>query len=96
MKCKSPLWLRRGFTQMLTSLVHELTKLPLASTPKHITMVLCPFLGPIVGFLFSHILMGKYVKVLVDMVSSVLNIVPLNPTLNVMLYKKKLAMRVVR
>jgi hypothetical protein len=102
MKGKSPLWLRRGFTQMLTSLVHELTKLPLASTPKritmvkHITMVLCPFLGPIVGFLFSHILMGKYVKVLVDMVSSVLNIVPLNPTFNVMLYKKKLAMRVVR
>jgi len=96
MKCKSPLWLRRGFTQMLTFRVHELTKLPLASTPKHITMVLCSFLGPIVGFLFSHILMGKYVKVLVDMVSSVLNIVPLNPTFNVMLYKKKLAMRVVR
>jgi hypothetical protein len=96
MKCKSPLSLRRGFTRMLTSLIHELIKLPLASTPKHMTMVLCPLLEPIVGFLFSHILMGKFVKVLVDMVSSVLNIVPLNPTLHVMFYKKILAMRVVR
>jgi len=95
MKCKSPLWIRRRFTQMLISLVHELTKLPLASTPKHMTMVLCPLLEPIVGFLFSHILMGKFVKVLVDVVSSVLNIVLLNPTLNAMLYKKTLAMRVV-
>jgi hypothetical protein len=40
--------------------------------------------------------MGKSVKVVVDMVSSVLNIAPLNPTLNAMLYKKTLAMRVVR
>ncbi len=96
MKCKSPLWLRKRFTEMLTSFVHELTKLPLASTPKHMTIVLCPLLEPIVGFLFSHILMGKSVKVLVDMVSSVLSIVPLNPTLNAMLYKKTLAMRVVR
>jgi hypothetical protein len=40
--------------------------------------------------------MGKSAKVFVDMVSSVLNIVPLNPTLNAMLYKKTLAMRVVR
>ncbi len=96
MKCKSLLWLRRGFTHMLISLVHKLIKLPLASTPKHMTMVLCPLLEPIVGFLFSHILMGKYVKVHVDMVFSVLNIVPLNPTFNAMLYKKTLAMRVVR
>jgi hypothetical protein len=81
---------------MLISLVHKLTKLPLASTPKHMTMVLCPLLEPIVGFLFSHILMGKYVKVHVDMVFSVLNIVPLNPTLNAMFYKKALAMKVVR
>jgi hypothetical protein len=88
MKCKSPLSLRRGFTQMLTSLIHELIKLPLASTPKHMTMVFCPLLEPIVGFLFPHILMGKSMKVLVDMVSSVLSIVPLNPTLNAMLYKR--------
>jgi hypothetical protein len=81
---------------MLTSLIHELTKFPLASTPKHMTMVLCPLLELIVGLLFSHILMGKSVKVFVDMVSSVLNIVPLNPTLNAMLYKKTLAIRVVR
>ncbi len=81
---------------MLTSLIHELTKFPLASTPKHMTMVLCPLLELIVGLLFSHILMGKSVKVFVDMVSSVLSVVPLNPTLNAMLYKKTLAMRVVR
>jgi hypothetical protein len=65
---------------MLTFLVHKLTKLPLASTPKHMTMVLCPLLEPIVGFLFSHILMGIFVKVRMDMVSSVLNIVPLKST----------------
>jgi len=40
--------------------------------------------------------MGTTVKVLVDMVSTVLSIVPLNPTFNAMLYKKTLAMRVVR
>jgi hypothetical protein len=73
-----------------------LTKLPLASTPKDMTMVLCPLLEPIVGFLFSHILMGKSVKLPMDMVSSVLSIVPLNPTFNAMLYKKRLAMKVVR
>ncbi len=73
-----------------------MTKLPLALTPKDMTMVLCPLLEPIVGFLFSHILMGKFVKVLVDMVSSVLSIVPLNPTFNAMFYKKTLAMRLVR
>jgi hypothetical protein len=61
---------------MLTSFVHELTKLPLALTAKHMTMVLCPLLEPIVGFLFSHILVRKFVKVLVDMVSGVLSISP--------------------
>jgi hypothetical protein len=96
MKCKSPPWLRGGFTQMLTSFIHKFTKFPLASTPKHMTIVLCQLLEPIVGFLFSHMLVGKFVKVLVDMVSGVLNIVPPNPTLNAMLYKNTLAMRVVR
>ncbi len=96
MQCKSPPWLRGGFTQMLTYSVHKLTKFPLASTPKHMTMVLCPLFEPIVGFLFSHILVGKFVKVLVDMVFGVLNIVSPNPTLNAVLYKKTLAMRVVR
>ncbi len=74
----------------------RIDKFPLASTPKHMTMVLCRLLELIVRLLFSHILMGKSVKVVVDMVSSVLNIAPLNPTLNAMLYKKTLAMRVVR
>jgi hypothetical protein len=58
-------------------------------------MVLCPLLELIVGLLFSHVLMGKSMKVFVDMVFSVLSIVPLNPTFNAMLYKKTLAMRVV-
>jgi hypothetical protein len=40
--------------------------------------------------------MGKSVNVPMDMVSNALSIIPLNPTLNAMLYKKTLAMRVVR
>jgi len=75
----------------LTSFIHELTQLPLASTPKHMTMVLCPLLEPIVGFLFSHTMVGKSMKVLVDMECDVL-IVPPNPTLHVVLCKRTLTM----
>lgn len=76
---------------MLTSFIHELTQLPLASTLKHMTMVLCPFLEPIVGFLYSRTMVGKSMKVFVDMECDVL-IVPPNPTLNVVLCKRTLTM----
>jgi hypothetical protein len=77
----------------LTSFVHESTQLPLASTPKHMTMVLCPLLEPIVGFLFSRTMVGKSMKVHVDMECDVL-IVPPNPTLNVVFCKRTLTMSI--
>lgn len=46
-------------------------------------MVLCPLLEPIAGFQLSYTMVKKYVKVFMDMVCSVLNIVTPNPTFNV-------------
>ncbi len=46
-------------------------------------MVLCPLLEPIVRFQLSCTMVAKSVKVFMDMLCGVLNVVPPNPTFNV-------------
>lgn len=86
----SPLGQRGIHTNMttLTSFVLEWTQLPLASTLEYLVVVLCPLLEPIVWFYSSPTMVAKSIKVLVDMVFGILNVVPLDPIFNVMFYKK--------
>jgi hypothetical protein len=55
-------------------------------------MVIFPLLEPIVGFMFSHTMVKKFLKILIDIVCGVLNIVPQNPTLNAMVCKRTATM----
>ncbi len=79
---------------MLTSFVLEWTQLPLASPLEYLVVVLCPLLEPIVWFQSSPTMVAKSIKVLVDMVCGILNVVPLDPTFNAMFYKRTLTMNV--
>jgi hypothetical protein len=73
---------------VLTFVIYKSTQLPLASTLECTMMVIFPLLEPIVEFMFSYTMVKKFLKILMDMMCGVLNIVPQNPTINVMVCKR--------